>query len=162
MKLNCNDLVSAVTILFTSAHCCPGSNFPTSCYPYSAYCHWSEQCSSITSRSFIHSPHPLTTNSQNDHKLIQIHRHPPPPKSFVYHNCRTANNLDLFLIITETWLTTEDIIHQEVFKCTRVSRMSFTSFDHLHFILSLKDLVLILAIYRPPKPNSILRAFMWF
>lgn len=35
------------------------------------------------------------------------------------------------------------------------SCMSFTSFDHHRFILSLKDLALILAIYRPPKPKSI-------
>ncbi|KAK0138885.1 hypothetical protein N1851_024558 [Merluccius polli] len=41
------------------------------------------------------------------------------------------------------------------FKCTPVLHNSFNSFEHLGFRIHSKNPVLILIIYRPPKPNSV-------
>ncbi|XP_065809456.1 uncharacterized protein [Labrus bergylta] len=103
-------------------------------------------------------------------------------KSFICLDFINHNNLDFF-IVTETWLTMGDcsplieatppdfthlhqprmsgrgggvaVIHRKDFKCSPISHTHFTSFEHLGFIVNLKDPVLILIIYRPPRPNNV-------
>lgn len=97
------------------------------------------------------------------------------------HDFITFNKLDFF-ILTETWLSQGDcsplieatppdfthlhqprlsgrgggvaVIYRNDFKCTPIYFSNVTAFEHLAFTVNSKVQVLILIIYRPPRPNS--------
>lgn len=103
-------------------------------------------------------------------------------KSFLCNDFITSNNLDFF-ILNETWLTQGDCtslieatppdyiflnqprlsgkgggvaaIFRKSFKCAPCFNINFTSFEHLGFIITCKEPVFVLTIYRPFKPNNI-------
>ena len=96
------------------------------------------------------------------------------------HNLITSEELDFF-IITETWLTQEDcsalieatppeftfmhrprlsgrgggvaVIYKKHFKCTPIPHQAVQSFEYLGLIINSKTPILVLVIYRPPKPS---------
>ena len=102
-------------------------------------------------------------------------------KTFLCQDFISQNSLDFF-ILTETWITPDNltslieatppnftdlhqpqlsgrgggvaVIYKEDFKCTPITFSPFSSFEHLAFIIKLKDPVLILVIYRPPRHNT--------
>uniref|UniRef100_A0A673CRG3 Reverse transcriptase domain-containing protein n=1 Tax=Sphaeramia orbicularis TaxID=375764 RepID=A0A673CRG3_9TELE len=47
-----------------------------------------------------------------------------------------------------------NVIFRKAFKCSPISQSNFMSFEHLGFTIDFKHPVLILIIYRPPRPNN--------